>query len=82
MAHLDGTFHSWSWGLDAAPLSPGAAYTLNYDPRDAELFERKSPDRSIRPMDDRFYVVRQSEDGRALETWGTTIGQKATVTAA
>lgn len=59
-------FHSWSWGLDAAPLSPGVAYTLNYDPTDAELLAPKVPEKSIRPMGDHFYVVKESEDGSPL----------------
>lgn len=59
-------FRSWSWGLDAAPLSPGVAYTLNYDPRDAELLAAKTPEKSIRSMGDHFYLVKQSEDGSAL----------------
>jgi hypothetical protein len=59
-------FYSWSWGLDAAPLSPGIVYTLNYDPKDAELLGAKTPDKSIRSMGDHFYIVKQSEDGSAL----------------
>jgi hypothetical protein len=58
--------HSWSWGVNAAPLSPGIAYTLSYDPTDAELFAPKVPEKSIRPMGDHFYVVKESEDGSPL----------------
>ncbi|WP_233874581.1 hypothetical protein [Paraburkholderia adhaesiva] len=56
-------FQSWSWGLDAVPLSPGVAYTLNYDPTDAELHKAATPDKSIRSMGDHFYLVKESEDG-------------------
>ncbi|WP_035547050.1 hypothetical protein [Burkholderia sp. 9120] len=59
-------FHSWSWGLNAAPFSPGVAYTLNYDPTDAELLAPKVPEKSVRPMGNHFYVVRESEDGSPL----------------
>lgn len=58
--------HSWSWGLDAAPLSSGVTYTLKYDPVDGELLAAKVPDRIIRPMGDHFYLVKESEDGGAL----------------
>lgn len=59
-------FHSWSWGLDAAPLSPGVAYALNYDPADAELLAPKVPEKSIRPMGNHFYIVKESEDRSPL----------------
>jgi hypothetical protein len=58
--------HNWSWGLNAAPLSPGIAYTLRYDPTDAELLAPKVPEKSIRPMGNHFYVVKESEDGSPL----------------
>ncbi|WP_028218101.1 hypothetical protein, partial [Paraburkholderia oxyphila] len=58
--------HNWSWGLDAAPLSPGVAYTLTYDPTDAALHAGEGPDKSIRPMGDHFYIVKESEDGSPL----------------
>jgi hypothetical protein len=60
------SFHSWDWGLDAPFLGPGVAYMLNYDPTDAELHEARTPDKSIRPMGDHFYIVTESEDGSAL----------------
>lgn len=59
-------FHSWSWGLNAAPLSPGVAYALSYDPTDTELLAPKVSEKSIRPMGNHFYVVTESEDGRPL----------------
>jgi hypothetical protein len=58
--------HDWSWGLNAAPLSLGIAYTLRYDPTDAELLVPKIPGKSISPMGDHFYVVTESEDGSPL----------------
>jgi hypothetical protein len=58
--------HDWSGGLNAAPLSPGIAYTLRYDPTDAELLVPKIPGKSIRPMGDHFYVVTESEDGSPI----------------
>lgn len=58
--------HSWSWGLDAAPLSSGIAYTLKYDPTDRELFSARVSDKSVRPMGDHFYIVKESEDGSPL----------------
>lgn len=60
------TVYSWSWGLDAAALSSGVAYTLKYDPSDRELFSEKVPDKSVRPMGDHFYLVKESEDGGPL----------------
>lgn len=60
------TVHRWSWGLDAAPLSPGIAYTLKYDPTDGEWLAAKVPDKSVRPMGDHFYIVKESEDGSPL----------------
>lgn len=62
----EGVRRNWSWGLDAAPLSPGVAYTLTYDPTDAESHLEKRPDKSVRPMGDHFYVVKESEDGSPL----------------
>ena len=56
----------WSWGLDAAPLSPGVAYTLIYDPEDEALRAPRVPEKSIRPMGDHFYIVKESEDGSPL----------------
>ncbi|MBN3728390.1 hypothetical protein [Burkholderia sp. Ac-20379] len=61
--HGTETFHMWSWGLNAAPLSPGVAYTLEYDPTDAILRAPKVLSKSVRPMGDHFYVVIESEDG-------------------
>lgn len=58
--------HSWSWGLNAAPLSPGIAYTLKYDPTDAELLAPKVPEKSVRPMGNHFYVITETEDGSPL----------------
>lgn len=60
------TVHSWSWGLDAAPLSAGIAYTLRYDPTDRESLSAKVPDKSVRPMGNHFYIERESEDGSPL----------------
>ena len=58
--------HSWSWGIDAAPLSSGIAYTLKYDPTDREFFAAKVPAKTVRPMGDHFYIVKESEDGSPL----------------
>ncbi|MCS6496808.1 hypothetical protein NX905_21420 [Burkholderia thailandensis] len=57
---------SWSWGLDAAPFSAGVAYTLKYDPTDRESSSAKVSDKSVRPMGDHFYIVKESEDGSPL----------------
>ena len=57
---------SWSWGLDAAPLSAGVAYTLKYDPTDREMLSAHIPGKSVRPMGDHFYIVKESEDGGPL----------------
>jgi hypothetical protein len=63
------SYQQWYWGLDAGPLSAGIVYWLVFDATDG-VMRRQTDDEDrgviVRALGDHFFVMEESEDGRAI----------------